>query len=223
MWKECFEADFPPDRHLRREHWMNAILHYLLALPFNALPYAADAEFPQSFPFVSCEKAVGDHDLGVFNAGTKEPLAGRNQSGSRIRNVVHQNHLISHCSDKSGMLDPGFRPMFFEVGIGSGGSPAASQITVHRATAPSSGATIVAPMSFSAEAKTGAGDGEIGGIGERRCFDTVNVDRDDGIATRRLSQGARPWWGSAPETPRLELPNRLQQFCSNLLEFRKVK
>lgn len=38
MWKEYFEAWFHPDRHSRREVWLNGILYQLLALLFNAFP-----------------------------------------------------------------------------------------------------------------------------------------------------------------------------------------
>jgi long-chain acyl-CoA synthetase len=38
MWKEYFEAYFHPDRHSRRERWMNNALYQLLALLFNAFP-----------------------------------------------------------------------------------------------------------------------------------------------------------------------------------------
>ena len=38
MWKEYFDAHFHPERHSRRERWMNSLLYRLVTLLFNGFP-----------------------------------------------------------------------------------------------------------------------------------------------------------------------------------------
>jgi long-chain acyl-CoA synthetase len=38
MWKEYFDAHFHPERHSRRERWLNGLLYWLVALLFNGFP-----------------------------------------------------------------------------------------------------------------------------------------------------------------------------------------